>query len=170
MTITFENDTDVIVYALEKIISFARTNQHIFLAQSIWWISSIIGLQSEVVIYIHNLRKWAEVPFRDPEPINTNCSIRDISSTPRDIQEESRPCPILCQTNNSKPRDTENSDTEHQNRVLQECDEFLWNSWRQWRIALLKASGITKASRNRFSKATKKANRIPNQLSRGIKN
>jgi hypothetical protein len=55
MTITFESDKDVIVYALEKIISFARTNKYIFLAQSVWWISSIIGLQEGLVIFIDNL-------------------------------------------------------------------------------------------------------------------
>jgi hypothetical protein len=56
MTITFESDKDVIVYALEKIISYARDNQYIFLAQSSWWISSIIGLQEGLVIYIDNLK------------------------------------------------------------------------------------------------------------------
>jgi hypothetical protein len=57
MTITFENDKDVIIYALERIISFARDNQYIFLAQSIWWISSIIGLQEGLVIFIDNLEE-----------------------------------------------------------------------------------------------------------------
>jgi len=45
MTITFKNDNDIILYTLEKILSYARVNQNIFLAQSIWWISSILGLQ-----------------------------------------------------------------------------------------------------------------------------
>jgi hypothetical protein len=56
MTITFESDKDVIVYALEKKISYARNNQYIFLAQSIWWISSTIRLQEGLVIYIDNLK------------------------------------------------------------------------------------------------------------------
>jgi hypothetical protein len=55
MTITFENDNKVIVYALETIISYAKRNQYIFLAQSIWWISSIIGLQQGLIIHIDNL-------------------------------------------------------------------------------------------------------------------
>jgi len=55
MTITFENDTDVIVYALEKIIAYARDKQYIFLVQSVWWISSIIGLQQGLITYIDNL-------------------------------------------------------------------------------------------------------------------
>jgi len=54
MTVIFENDSDIIVYALEKVITFARDNHYIFLAQSIWWISSIIGLQSKLMTYINN--------------------------------------------------------------------------------------------------------------------
>jgi hypothetical protein len=45
MTITFENDNDVIIYALEKIISYARRTQQIFVAQCVWWLASIIGLE-----------------------------------------------------------------------------------------------------------------------------
>jgi hypothetical protein len=56
MTITFASDKDVIVYDLQTIISFARDNSYIFLAQSVWWISSIIGLQQGLVIYIDNLK------------------------------------------------------------------------------------------------------------------
>jgi hypothetical protein len=60
MTITFECDKDVIVYALEKIISYARENRYIFLAQSVWWISSIIGLQQGLVVHIDNLKLRSE--------------------------------------------------------------------------------------------------------------
>jgi len=56
MTITLENDKDVIVYTFEKIISYTQNNQDIFLAQSVWWISLIIDLQQRLVIYIDNLK------------------------------------------------------------------------------------------------------------------
>jgi len=61
MTISFERDSDILAYALEKIISFARSNQNIFLAQSVWCISSVIGLESGLVIYINNLRARFEI-------------------------------------------------------------------------------------------------------------
>jgi len=61
MTIAFENDNNVIVYVLEKIIDYARKNQYIFVAQSIWWIASIIGLDKGLVIHIDNLRTHSEV-------------------------------------------------------------------------------------------------------------
>jgi hypothetical protein len=56
MTLTFKSDQDVIIYALEKIIELARENRYIFLAQSIWWISSVIGLQQGLIIHIDNLK------------------------------------------------------------------------------------------------------------------
>jgi hypothetical protein len=43
MAITFDNNKDVIIYALQKIISYARNNQYIFVAQHVWWLASIIG-------------------------------------------------------------------------------------------------------------------------------
>jgi hypothetical protein len=61
MTVTFESDSDVIVYALEKLIFYARKNQHIFLAQSVWWISSIIGLQQGLITHIDNLQIRSEL-------------------------------------------------------------------------------------------------------------
>jgi hypothetical protein len=67
MTIIFGNDNDVMMYALEKIISYDRDNQYIFLAQSIWWISSILGLQQGLVIHIDNLK--ARTDSRESKPL-----------------------------------------------------------------------------------------------------
>jgi hypothetical protein len=56
----FESEEDVIVYGLEKIIFYARDNSYIFLAPSIWWISSILGLQEELVIHIDHQKAQKE--------------------------------------------------------------------------------------------------------------
>jgi len=56
MTINFENDKDVIVYALEKIICYARDNRYTFVGQSVWWIASVIGLVEGLATHIDNLR------------------------------------------------------------------------------------------------------------------
>jgi len=61
MTLTFENDNDVIVYALESIISYARQHQYIFVAQSVWWIAAITGLTEGLVTHIDNLQILLEV-------------------------------------------------------------------------------------------------------------
>jgi hypothetical protein len=74
MTITFEHDSDVIVYGLEKIISFARENQYLFVANCVWWIAGIIGLDIGLQLYIDNL-----------EPRKATIVNRAISETPRDI-------------------------------------------------------------------------------------
>jgi hypothetical protein len=71
MTITFENDHDVIVYALEKIISHARRTQHIFVAQCVWWLASIIGLEQGLIIHIDNLNSRVETTVTSKSsPIN----------------------------------------------------------------------------------------------------
>jgi len=56
MTINFKNDDDVIVYVLEKIISYARDNQYIIVAQCVWWLASIIGIQERLVTHIDTLQ------------------------------------------------------------------------------------------------------------------
>jgi len=61
MTLTFENEHDIIVYALEKIISYSRKHQYIFVAQSVWWIASVIGLSEGLATHIDNLRIQREV-------------------------------------------------------------------------------------------------------------
>jgi hypothetical protein len=55
MTITFENDNDVIVSALEWTISYARRTQQVFVAQCVWWLVSIIGLEQGLINHIGNL-------------------------------------------------------------------------------------------------------------------
>jgi hypothetical protein len=74
MTITFQDDKDVIIYALEKIVSFARENQFLFVANCAWWIAGILDLDSGLISFIDNLesRKRAYQP-------------REISNIPRDI-------------------------------------------------------------------------------------
>lgn len=61
MMITFKNDNDVIVYAPEKIISFATDNEYIFTPQCIWWLGAITGLQQGRIHHIDNQRICAEV-------------------------------------------------------------------------------------------------------------
>ena len=83
MTITFENDNDVIVYALEKIISYTRNNQYIFLAQIVWWISCIIGLQQGLIIHIDNLKNHSQTT------VTIVSIVRAASAIPRHAQEKS---------------------------------------------------------------------------------
>jgi hypothetical protein len=74
MTLTFENDNDVIVYTFEKIIAFARREQYLFVANCVWWIAGVIGLDQGLITFIDNLESRKEI-----------VDIRAISETPRDI-------------------------------------------------------------------------------------
>jgi hypothetical protein len=80
MTITFETNSDVIVYALEKIISFAQDNQYLLVANCAWWIAGVVGLDKGLITHIDNL----EARKRIVNP-------RAISGTPRDIATEVSP-------------------------------------------------------------------------------
>ena len=83
MTLSFENDNDVIVYALEKIILFARRFQHIFAAQCVWWIASIIGVEPELVKHIDKLhgRTIVEEPWNPEEVPSKKATIIQATST-----------------------------------------------------------------------------------------
>jgi hypothetical protein len=117
MTVTFENDNDIIVYALEKIIAYARRTQQIFVAQCVWWLVSIIGLEQGLVNYIDNLQSRINVNII-PEKVPS--VERNVSPIPRDNQEDPR-----------------------QDKILKECEEYLKDSRRLREIAALKATGKT---------------------------
>jgi len=78
MTISFENDKDVIIYALEIIISSGRENLYLFVANCASWIAGVIGLDLGLNIYIDTLQEKTSENFRKG------------SITPRDLQEDSR--------------------------------------------------------------------------------
>jgi hypothetical protein len=152
MTINFENENDVIVFALEKIISFARNNHYILLAQSVSWISSIIGLQQGLIVHIDNIRKReiaskefsvvtseeriAETDIRHTTiPVHPSRRLqvpkdREVSSTPRDLSEDQRLDQVLEDTETFLEESSRARNTWQQNRI-----HPLPQSKRQLRIA-----------------------------------
>jgi hypothetical protein len=54
MSVTFKNYNDIIVYALEKIICYARDNNYILVAECVWWLAFIVGLELGWIIHIDN--------------------------------------------------------------------------------------------------------------------
>jgi hypothetical protein len=112
MTTSFENDNDVIVYGLEKIITFARQRGFIFAAQAVWWLASIIGLEQGLIVHIDNLQSQedkairqqtevlqenqlpleSEVPLCQGHPERTQqiLTAQEVSPVPRDLAEDQR--------------------------------------------------------------------------------
>jgi len=76
MTITFQLDKDIILYAFDRIITCCGEKKYLFAVQCVWWLASIIGLQQGFVIHIDNLHLQATIG---------NHNIREILSTPWDI-------------------------------------------------------------------------------------
>jgi len=126
MTISFENYNEVIIYTLEKIISYARDNQYIFLAQSIWWISWIIGLQLGLVTYIVTLQ------FR---------------SKFGEVQHDSSETPSI---------ELLNSEQDRPDKILRECEKYLLDSKCLRDIANLKHISKTSTGRINPLKFTQK--------------
>jgi hypothetical protein len=139
MTFTFECDKDVIVYALEKILSFARDNQYILLAQSIWWISSIIRLQQGLIIYIDNLKGRSE--------LRPESSIRQMSPAESEKIQTSDGDYI-----DSDIESVSTTETNIHNEILNTCEVLLTESKKEWKaIGRLnqQASRIVKRKANK---------------------
>jgi len=113
MTFTFENDKNTIIYALEKIITFTRDNPYVFVAQCVWWLASIIGLESGLVAHVENDRIRSEIVH---SPTHT---MRRVSKTP------------------------EKNKLGRQDKILTEWEKFLQESKRLRGIAQFKSSGRT---------------------------
>jgi len=131
MPITFETDNNAIVYALERIISYTRKNQYIFLPQSVWWIASIIGSQQGLVVYIDILRERLAA-YQSPS-IN-QCDRDNIH--PDRISRIKKPIPNLDSSNCGSSRDSSESESEQlstsedslHDQKLNHCEEFLQQS------------------------------------------
>jgi hypothetical protein len=130
MTITFADDKDVIVYALETIIPYARDNQYIFLAQSIWCIASILGLQEGLIIHIDNL-KARSIPSKKEE---SNTTI-DIWSTHIHPERISRIDNTGNSYSDSHSEVSSTSEDDIHNEIIDNFDAFLEES-RQERKAI----------------------------------
>jgi len=65
MTFTFENNNDIIIYALEKIIDYAKNIRYILVVQSVWWIASIIGREKDLATFIYMLYESSEAPVKE---------------------------------------------------------------------------------------------------------
>jgi len=137
MPVTFENDNDIIVYALECVIAHARRTQQIFVAQCVWWLASIIGLEQELVSHIDRLQGQEDTKWPEQLP-------GDVSATPRDLTDDHRA-----------------------DQVLNSTEQFLKESRRLRNILALKTSGTTATGRINPLKKSRKTLRKAKGISKG---
>lgn len=92
MTHTIETEIHIIIYQLERIISFAHNHQYLCVANCVVWISAIIRLEEGLPIHIDNPVERYEIfqllplTLVDQRNQNTPHQQWKISTTPRDIE------------------------------------------------------------------------------------
>jgi len=118
---TFVNENNIIVYALEKIIPFARNNLYIPVAQHAWWRPSIIGLQQGLVIHIDNLNLRTEKSKRLAVLVNTDILNRHPDRVIR-IQV------AIDSSSEYEAEKPETLDNDTHDRILENCEEYLRQS------------------------------------------
>jgi hypothetical protein len=123
MTVTFENDNNVIVYALEKVISYARRTQQIFVAQCVWRLAGMIGLEAALVNHVDTLHGRTTV--------RKEHTTKEVSD------------PVLQITLEFQDSEVQESMEDHQDKLLKECEKYLKDSRWLREIAALKATGKT---------------------------
>jgi hypothetical protein len=148
MTISFENDNHVIIYALEKIFFFAHDKQYVFLAQRIWWISSLFGLQQELVDYIDNfkiltnstLQEVSQLSKAGISSVGQSVPGRDGAKTSCDTEQDSRlpitqnhidsdRLPQVAVTiHNIGGGDSSNSETEQRQQIIMRTEDVVQRS------------------------------------------
>jgi len=123
MTITLKNDNGVIVYAFKRIRSYARKSGQIFVAQCVWWLAGLIGLEESLVKHIDN------------------CNGLTIAGKEQGTKEVSEPA--IQNTTEIQDSKDQGSKEDYQDKILKECEEYLKDSQRLRNIAALKATGKT---------------------------
>jgi len=94
MTITLNNDNDVIVYGLEKILSFCKVRQLLFAAHCVWWLAGLIGLESGLIVHINEL--WLNSDLNREELGNDHMS-DDITSSDNEQDSVLKDCERVLQ-------------------------------------------------------------------------
>jgi len=55
MSINFENNNDILVYALAQVIAYPGRTEQIVVARCTWWLASVWGLEEGLIVNIANL-------------------------------------------------------------------------------------------------------------------
>jgi len=73
MTLTLHNEADESFQSFAKLIATFQAKQYLLAAQSVWWISAIIGLQPALVFFIDNQQFPSELRLeRDQTPTSVS--------------------------------------------------------------------------------------------------
>jgi len=85
MSITFNCEADVILWAFAKLLSIFAERQYTFALHCIWWLASLVQLDIALLYLI----EYHQFPSENRETSNNKID-RQISPIPRDLQNDSR--------------------------------------------------------------------------------
>jgi len=68
MSITFDNEADIIVWTLAKVLVIVEQRQYLFTAQCIWWIAALVPLDPALRYIIDNQKFPSECHKGDQIP------------------------------------------------------------------------------------------------------
>jgi hypothetical protein len=114
----------------KKVIAYARKSQQIFVAQCVWWLASVIGHELGLFNHTDNLQSRVDVTV----------ALKEEPATLAKVPKE--------------------EDFAPQDKVLEECEEFLEDSRRLRNLAELKGTGRSKTGRINPLKTSKKSHRV----------
>jgi len=91
VSITFQNEADIILWTLAMLLVTFEEQQYLFAAQCIWWIAALVQLDPALKYLINHRKFPSDITRVNAERESIRPSIeRGISSTPRDIQRYSK--------------------------------------------------------------------------------
>ena len=153
MTLTFGNENDVIVYALEKIICYARKHQYLCVAHSVWWIASVIGLAGGLATHIDNLRIRFEANQVPSEIRKLSSEVQLTSSIQDPVHidtEESfihpeRILQVNHTVNDKSEVESSEPETERATSIIQRAKKFIGQSRKERQALKQKPCGLSRA-------------------------
>jgi len=131
-------------------------------AQSIWWIASVIGIDQELSTYIDKLYNRLEIPVKESAELSvpTQLSLEsDNSAQPHPERKN--------QINNTRTESQDDSDSkkeQHYNEVLAKAERLLNNSKSQREKVIIDPLRRTRKGKQIPAKLTKSERRRWNQL------
>lgn len=140
MTITLNNEADILLWTFIKLIATFRGKQYLFAAQRVWWISTLRGLYSALVNFIDNQRLPCEAEsggIRQPTIASTNIQRLDDTGSIASHSEDLRLDQVLEQAN------------VRFGKSVADRDPYVTNPVRQTRDGRLNSSPSTNANLNK---------------------
>jgi len=131
MTITFDNDNDIVVYTPEKIICYARMHRYLFVGQCVWLLALSVLLEKGLVVHINNLQIRSELYLAPADSATDTARVHSGRVSQIELSGLNQEDYISCDIRESSKAESEYSNTsqdQKHDQVFHNCEEFLRQS------------------------------------------